>query len=454
MLPGPFISQTDYPSFGQLPDLRYNGGMFQDQARIHVQAGDGGKGIVAFRREKYVPRGGPAGGNGGRGGHVYLRVDPGLNTLSAFHHQLHYRAGRGGHGEGGNRTGAYGEDLYIPVPRGTLVRNADTGEIIADLAKNDQTVLVVHGGRGGRGNTVFKSARNKAPRIAENGEKGEELTLDLELKLVADVGIIGVPNAGKSTLLSVISAAKPKIADYPFTTVTPNLGVAEIEHRQIVFADIPGLLEGAHEGIGLGLEFLRHIERTRVLLHLLNGDSPDPLGDFEAINQELTLFNPGLVDKPQLVVLNKMDLPHAQEQWPAVEQAMQARNLPVVAISAVTHQNVQEMLYLVRGMLNALPPEEEPAIEEALPELTPPEADKAFQIYKLGDHTWLIEGVAAERAAHITQWQYYEAAMRFQRILKAMGIVDALRLAGVQDGDTVRIGDIELAWGYENAFGE
>lgn len=427
--------------------------MFQDQARIHVKAGDGGNGVVAFRREKYVPRGGPAGGNGGRGGHVYLVVDPGLNTLSTFHHQLHFRAERGGHGEGANRTGASGDDLYIPVPRGTLVRNADTGEVIADLSKLGQQVMVAHGGRGGRGNTVFKSAQNKAPRVAENGEKGQEFALALELKLVADVGIIGVPNAGKSTLLSVVSAAKPKIADYAFTTITPNLGVAEVHHRQIVLADIPGLLEGAHEGLGLGLEFLRHIERTRLLIHLLNGDSPDPLGDFAAINQELALFNPMLVDKPQLVVLNKMDLPHAQEKWPAIEAAIKARNLPVMAISAATHENLAELLTRVQQMLDALPPEEAPT-EEPLPALALPEDDKTFQIYKLGEHTWLVEGAAIDHLAHRTQWTYYEAAMRFQRILKAMGVTDALREAGVQDGDKVRMGDIELVWGYENAFDE
>ncbi len=428
--------------------------MFQDQARIHIKAGDGGNGVVAFRREKYVPRGGPAGGNGGRGGHVYFVADPGLNTLSSFQNQLTYRAGRGGHGEGANRTGASGDDIYIPVPPGTLVRNADTGAVLADLTHAGEKVLLARGGHGGRGNTVFKSAQNKAPRIAENGAQGQELSLELELKLVADVGIIGVPNAGKSTLLSVISAAKPKIADYPFTTVTPNLGVAEMHHRQIVIADIPGLLEGAHDGVGLGLEFLRHIERTRVLIHLLNGDSPDPLGDFEAINQELILFKPALVDKPQLVVLNKMDLPHAREKWPAIEQAIEARGLPVMSISAATHQNLQILLERVQAMLDALPPLEVTLAKEPLPEIEPPEDEKAFQIYQLGEHTWMVEGTAIERTAHRTQWTYYEAAMRFQRILKAMGIFDALRDAGVQDGDKVRIGEIELVWGYENAFGE
>ena len=428
--------------------------MFFDKARIHVKAGDGGNGVVAFRREKYVPRGGPAGGNGGRGGHVYFVVDPGLNTLSSFHNQVHFRAERGGHGEGANRTGAFGDDLVIPVPPGTIVRNADTGEVIADLARPGQKELIARGGRGGRGNSVFKSARNKAPRVAEDGDKGGELWLELELKLVADIGIIGVPNAGKSTLLSVVSAAKPKIADYPFTTVVPNLGVAEVDHKQMVLADIPGLLEGAHDGVGLGLEFLRHIERTRILIHLLNGDSPDPLGDFEAINQELTLFNPILIDKPQLVVFNKMDLPHAQEKWPAVEQALQARNLPVMAISAATRENVKEMLRQLRTMLDALPPIVEPE-EEILPEIAPgAEDDKSFQIYNLGDHVWMVEGEAIERAENKIQWDYYESAMRFQRILKAMGIIDALRAAGVQEGDTVRINEIELVWGYENAFGE
>ncbi len=428
--------------------------MFFDKARIHLKAGDGGNGVVAFRREKYVPRGGPAGGNGGRGGHVYFVVDPGLNTLSSFHNQVHFRAERGGHGEGANRTGAFGDDLVIPVPPGTIVRNADTGAVIADLARPGQKELIARGGRGGRGNSVFKSARNKAPRVAEDGDKGGELWLELELKLVADIGIIGVPNAGKSTLLSVVSAAKPKIADYPFTTVVPNLGVAEVDHKQMVLADIPGLLEGAHDGVGLGLEFLRHIERTRILIHLLNGDSPDPLGDFEAINQELTLFNPILIDKPQLVVFNKMDLPHAQEKWPAVEQALQARNLPVMAISAATRENVKEMLRQLRTMLDALPPIVEPE-EDILPEIAlGAEDDKSFQIYNLGDHVWMVEGEAIERAENKIQWDYYESAMRFQRILKAMGIIDALRAAGVQEGDTVRINEIELVWGYENAFGE
>ncbi len=303
----------------------YNNIMFFDQARIYVKAGDGGNGIVAFRREKFVRKGGPFGGTGGRGGNVIFKVDPGLNTLSSFQQQIHYRAERGVHGGGANKTGARGPDLVISVPRGTVVRNADTGEVIADLTRPGRTVVVARGGRGGRGNTAFKSTRNTAPRIAENGEEGQEFWLTLELKLVADVGIVGVPNAGKSTLLSVVSAAKPKIADYPFTTVAPTLGVAEVNHRQIVFADIPGLLEGAHTGVGLGLDFLRHIERTRLLIHLINGDSPDPMGDYEAINQELTLFNPAMAERPQLVVFNKIDLPNVREQWPTSKRQFSPR---------------------------------------------------------------------------------------------------------------------------------
>ncbi len=425
--------------------------MFFDQARIYVKGGDGGNGIVAFRREKYVPRGGPAGGNGGRGGHVYLVVDPGLNTLHTFQRHIHHRAERGNHGGGANKTGAIGDDLLIPVPPGTVVRDAESGEFIADLMHEGETLLVASGGRGGRGNNAFKSARNKAPSLAEKGEAGQERWLAMELKLVADVGIIGVPNAGKSTLLSVLSAAKPKIADYPFTTVTPNLGMAELNHRQIVLVDIPGLMEGAHEGIGLGLDFLRHIERTRMLIHLVGGDSPDPVGDFNAINQELALFNQTLLDKPQLVVLNKLDLTEAQAQWAGFEAAITENGYPVLQISAATHENLQPLLYRVQAMLDALPALEE-KIEEVLPEITPEADEKQFHIYQLSDEVWYVEGIAIERAAQMTNWEYYEATMRFQRILKAMGISAALREAGVKDGDSVRIGDVELIWGYANAF--
>lgn len=427
--------------------------MFFDQAKINIQSGAGGNGIVSFRREKFEPLGGPNGGSGGRGGDVILYVDAGLNTLSAFKRNIHFRAERGGHGGGANKTGANGAALRIPVPPGTVVRDSESGEVLADLIDPEQESQILSGGRGGRGNTSFKSAQNKAPRIAEKGEPGQERWIELELKLVADVGIVGVPNAGKSTLLSVISAAKPKIADYPFTTVVPNLGVAEVNHHQMVFADIPGLMEGAHEGVGLGLDFLRHIERTRILVHVLNGASPDPLGDFEAINQELTLFNPKLAEKPQLIVFNKMDLPDSQELWPIVQEAIEAEEHSIMEISAVTQRNIQSMLYRVQEMLLNAPRLEADTVDE-LPEISPQADEQSFRIFELPNDQWRVEGIAIERAARMTNWDYYEAGMRFQRILKAMGISKALEAAGVQDGDSVQIADIELAWGYENAFGE
>ncbi|HRJ44373.1 MAG TPA: Obg family GTPase CgtA, partial [Caldilineaceae bacterium] len=279
------------------------------------------------------------------------------------------------------------------------------------------------------------------------------LWLEMEMKIVADVGIVGVPNAGKSTLLSVISAAKPKIAAYPFTTVEPSLGVAEINHRQIVVTDIPGLLEGAHEGFGLGLEFLRHVERSRILVHLLNGASPDPLGDYAAINQELQLFNPRLADKPQLVVLNKMDLPDAQALWPHIEETLTAKGQSALCISAVTGENVDALLYRLQEMLDALPTEDVVAADE-LVEIAPGVDEKVFTIHQLDADLWEVRGIEIERIAQMTNWDYYEAAMRFQRILRAMGITEALGTAGVVEGDRVQIGSLELVWGYDNAFGE
>ncbi len=426
--------------------------MFFDRARIFVKAGNGGDGVVAFRREKYVPRGGPSGGNGGRGGNVVFYVDAGVNTLHHLQQNIHHRAERGVHGAGANKYGAAGPDLRIPVPAGTLVRDADSGAVLADLIHAGQEVVIARGGRGGRGNAAFKTARNTAPKVAEKGEPGEEHWLELELKLVADVGIIGVPNAGKSTLLSVVSAARPKIADYPFTTVEPSLGVAEVDHRQIVLVDIPGLLEGAHEGVGLGLEFLRHIERCRMLIHLLSGASPDPLGDFEAINQELSLFNPALADTVQLVVLNKMDLPEAQSVWPEVQAALERYGLPCMAISAVTHENVDKLLYRTQEMLDALPPIVHEPTE--LVEIGVGPDPKAFRIENPEPHLWIVEGQEIEKVVRMTKWDYYEATLRFQRILAALGITEALRSAGVTEGDTVQIADTELIWGYDNALGE
>jgi GTP-binding protein len=435
---------------------RFGAFMFFDEAKIYLKAGDGGNGVVAFRREAHVPRGGPSGGNGGKGGDVYLVADRQLNTLYAFSKQIHFRAAAGEHGRGKNQTGASGADLLIRVPVGTVAYEAETGLILADLIHPDERALIVRGGRGGRGNWAFKTPTVQAPRIAENGEPGEELWLRLELKLIADVGIVGVPNAGKSTLLSVVSAARPKIADYPFTTLEPNLGTAVIDGRDMVIADIPGLIEGAHTGAGLGHTFLRHIERTRLLIHLLNGMSPDPLGDYVAINQELALFNPALAAKPQIVVLNKMDLPDVQAAWRG--SAAKLRSLGVaepLAISAATREGVDALLRRAADTLAELPKElpdseEELALREQAGVMARPGAyaqeDKSFTIARDVDGAWRVQGAYIEKIVKMTQWEYYDAVMRFQRIMQALGITDALREKGVQEGDTVRIGAMELDW--------
>jgi len=427
-----------------LRERRQDGGcveVFFDEARIYVKGGDGGNGCVSFRREKFVPFGGPDGGDGGKGGDVYLVADPHLNTLIHFKKRSHFKAQRGRHGRGKNQTGRSGKDVYIPVPLGTVVWDAETREFLADLVEPGQRVLVARGGRGGRGNAAFATPTNQAPRIAEKGEPGQERWLYLELKLIADVGIVGMPNAGKSTLLAAVSAARPKIADYPFTTLEPNLGVVTVDEADFVLADIPGLIEGAHRGAGLGHEFLRHIERTRLIIHLLDGASPDPLRDFRAINRELELFSPALARKPQVVVLNKMDLPQARDKWPRVREHMAERGLPVRAISAVTGQGTKELMRLVADLLKELP-KEEPVVPR--PKKAPPE-ERGFVVEREGD-AFRVRGAEIERIAVMTNWELEEAVQRFQRILRARGITRALEEAGIRPGDTVRIGKVEFVW--------
>lgn len=428
---------------------------FFDEAKIYVQAGQGGDGAVAFRREKFEPLGGPAGGHGGKGGDVIFYADPGLNTLLPFKRRQHFKAEAGGRGGSSKKQGTDGTDERIAVPVGTVIRDADAGELIADLVEAGQEVVVARGGRGGRGNSAFTTPTNQAPRFAEKGEPGEERWLLIELKLIADVGLIGVPNAGKSTLLSVISAARPKIAGYPFTTLSPNLGVVTVNYRDFIVADLPGLIAGAHEGVGLGDKFLRHVERTRLLVHLLDGASHDPLEDFETVNRELKLYSPRLADKPQLVVLNKLDLPDAQALWPLIREEMDERNLPAMAVSAVTQQNVKALLQRIASMLDELPKEPEPvtAAPEELPVLRPAEAKDAFRIFRRGERetpeqplTWRIEGRRVERIAAMTDWDNDEAIARFQRQLRALGVLEALERAGAQEGDTVIIDDAELEW--------
>jgi GTP-binding protein len=418
--------------------------MFYDEAKILIRSGSGGDGMISFRREKHVPWGGPNGGDGGTGGNVIFTVNPTANSLIRYHRKSHFNAGDGKHGGGKDMTGAKGGDIRLEVPPGTIIREEATGEVLADLTDPDQEVIVLSGGRGGRGNSRFKSSTNQAPRIAERGEPGQETWVLLELKLIADVGIVGVPNAGKSTLLSVISAARPKIADYPFTTLQPNLGVVEVDDFDtLVFADIPGLIEGAADGAGLGHDFLRHIERTRVLIHLLDGGASDPLEDWAMINQELAFHDSRLEDKPQLVVLNKIDLADAVAWQPIVEQAIIDAGYQFASISAYTGQNVRDMVYKIKQILEETP-DTEPA-ESELRIVGPPVSDDTFSISHLEDG-WRVEGRSIERVAAMTYWEFEATTRRFQQILDKMGISEALVKAGIREGDTVFIGEEVLEW--------
>lgn len=417
--------------------------MFFDEATIVVRAGKGGDGCVSFRREKFVPFGGPDGGHGGTGGSVYLRVNPQLNTLIAFSRRRHFIAENGQHGQGKRMHGRNGENLYVEVPPGTTVRDGVSGEVIGDLTESGQELLVARGGRGGRGNETFKTATRQTPRFAEKGEPGEERAIALELRLIAAVGLLGKPNAGKSTLLSRVSAARPKIADYPFTTLAPNLGTVEVDHRTFVMADIPGLIEGAHQGAGLGLQFLRHVERTRLLVHLLDGASSDPVADYAAINRELALYSDKLAAKPQLVVLNKLDLPEARERWPRL--AAQLGVEEVLGISAVTGEGINGLLRRVMDLLAELP-EEEPASELFVFRPLEQQESAAFTVEQEAPGVFRVRGEEIERLALMTDWANDESLERFERIMISRGISARLDEAGVNLGDTVYIGEIELEW--------
>jgi GTP-binding protein len=427
--------------------------MFIDQVEILVQSGKGGDGMVHFRREKYVPRGGPDGGDGGKGGDVVLEVSPTLNTLAAFQQKKQFRARDGANGAKQNMTGRSADDLVIFVPPGTMVYDAKTNELLGDLVEPGQRLIVARGGRGGRGNTHFANSVRQTPRLAERGEPGESRALRLELKLIADVGIVGVPNAGKSTLLAATTNAQPKIAPYPFTTLEPNLGVAKLDDETtLVLADIPGLIESAHLGVGLGHDFLRHIQRTQVLIHLLDGLSENPVLDFDQINNELALFDPQLMNKPQVVALNKIDLPEVQARWPTLQKELKQRirqlgnkarvDAEPWAISAATGQEVRKLMYRAAQLLAEAPPQIQ-AVE--MPVYRVESDPRAFTIHQ-DEQGWRVAGQAIERAAEMTYWEHYESVRRFQKVLEALGVDKALREAGVQNGDTVFIGEYELEW--------
>ncbi len=420
--------------------------MFLDEADIEVVAGRGGNGLATFRREKFVPRGGPSGGHGGRGGDVILVADEGVNTLYAFRFTSRFLADKGGPGGPNHMHGADGSDREVKVPVGTVVTDAASGALIGDLTSHGQRLVVAEGGRGGRGNSAFKNSVRQAPRFAEKGLPGQERRLHLELKLIADIGLIGMPNAGKSTLLSVVSAARPKIADYPFTTLVPNLGVVDLGEDILVLADVPGLVEGASEGRGLGDRFLRHVERTRLLLHLLDGSAPDPLADRRIIEAELAAFSPRLAQRPRLVVVNKLDLPEVRERWPELQAALEAEGCEARAISGATGEGVRELLFALAERLRSLPP---PQPEEpSLPVLRPAAVDaQPVKVEVLSPGHFRLSGERVEVAVEITDWDSDQAIARFQRLLDAVGAREALRRAGVQGGDTVSIADlIELEW--------
>lgn len=425
--------------------------MFVDQVKIYVKGGDGGNGMVAFRREKYVPKGGPAGGDGGRGADVVFEVEEGLRTLMDFRYQRHFKAPRGEHGMSKGQHGRGSKDMIVKVPPGTVVMDAETNEVIADLVEHGQRAVIAKGGRGGRGNTRFATPANPAPEIAENGEPGQERDVILELKLLADVGLVGFPSVGKSTLLSVVSSAKPKIAEYHFTTIVPNLGMVETDDgRSFVMADLPGLIEGAHAGVGLGHQFLRHIERTRVIVHVIDmaaTEGRDPYEDYLTINRELQEYNLRLTERPQIIVANKMDMPDAAENLEQFKEKLE-EDYPIFPISAITRQGLRELLFAVADKLEETPEfplqheEEELGVNRVLYKH---EADPdAFFITREPDGSFVVSGEKIERLFKMTDFSREESVRRFSRQLRGLGVDDALRARGAKDGDIVKLLDFEF----------
>ncbi|WP_026585359.1 GTPase ObgE [Bacillus sp. J33] len=425
--------------------------MFVDQVKVYVKGGDGGNGMVAFRREKYVPNGGPAGGDGGKGANVVFEVNEGLRTLMDFRYQRHFKAPRGEHGMSKNQHGKNAKDMIVKVPPGTVVTDADTGEVIADLTEHGQKAVIARGGRGGRGNTRFATPANPAPELSEHGEPGQERDVVLELKLLADVGLVGFPSVGKSTLLSVVSSARPKIAEYHFTTIVPNLGMVETEDgRSFVMADLPGLIEGAHSGIGLGHQFLRHIERTRVIVHVIDMaavEGRDPFEDYMTINKELKEYNLRLTERPQIIVANKMDMPDAEGNLEKFKEQLE-EDYPIFPISALTRQGLRDLLFAVADKLEETPEfplaheEEDTGVHRVLYKH---EADQTeFVITRDPAGVFVVSGDAIEKLFKMTDFSRDESVRRFARQLRGMGVDDALREKGAKDGDTVKLLDYEF----------
>ena len=422
--------------------------MFTDYVKIIAKSGDGGNGAVSFRREKYVAAGGPDGGDGGKGGDVYFQVNPDANTLIDFRYKKKFKAQNGNNGEGGHRYGKSGEDLYIGVPLGTVIKDASTGQVLADLSEKGQCELVLKGGRGGKGNSHFATSTRQAPRFSQGGEAGIEKELILELKLLADVGLLGFPNVGKSTFLSMVTSATPKIADYHFTTLEPNLGVVKSEYGDsFVIADIPGIIEGASQGTGLGLQFLRHIERTRLLLHFIDvsgSEGRNPVKDFEIINEELKKYSEKLSQRKQIIVANKIDTMTDETLYQELEKLAKEKQLEIYPISAATGKGVKELLAHVSEVLKTLPKEELYEVEESKKIYTL-EEEEEITIQK-EDGIWIVDGPAVQKLMRRVNLEDNESMYYFQKCLEELGVNQKLKEAGVQEGDTVRVVDWELEW--------
>ncbi|MGE6488302.1 GTPase ObgE [Paenisporosarcina sp. NPDC076898] len=425
--------------------------MFVDHVKIFIKGGDGGDGMVAFRREKYVPDGGPAGGDGGRGGNVIFEVEEGLRTLMDFRYKRHFKADRGDHGQSKGMHGRGAGDLIVKVPPGTVVMAEEGGPVLADLVEHGQRAVIAKGGRGGRGNIRFATPQNPAPEISEKGEPGQEIEVVLELKVLADVGLVGFPSVGKSTLLSVVSAAKPKIAAYHFTTIVPNLGMVETtDGRSFAMADLPGLIEGASQGVGLGHQFLRHIERTRVIVHVIDMsgiEGRDPYDDYITINEELRQYNLRLTERPQLIVANKMDMPDAEENLAEFRKKL-PEDVKIFPISALSRKGLNELLFAVADLL-------EVTEEFLIHEMAAEESDKTvlykhqserdgFEISRDDDGAYVLSGSSIERLFKITDFSREDSIRRFARQLRGMGVDEALRERGAENGDTVRLLEFEF----------